>query len=115
MRRFSRLAGYRYDAPSSPGGAGYSDFFTNSGAASLLANWISRRAVKIEEVRMMIKNYIQRRVDKELEKRGYTEAAILSDPPRDCRECDGDAEISATGSRASVRKLARAMLRNGGD
>ena len=46
-----RLAGYRFDAPSSPGGAGYSDFFTNSGAASLLANWISRRAVKIEEVR----------------------------------------------------------------
>ena len=44
-----RLSAYRYDMPSAPIGGGYSDFFTNSGAASLLSDWITRRAVTLEQ------------------------------------------------------------------
>lgn len=42
-----RIAGYLYDQPSAPGGTQWANAFRNSGAGSILAPYISRRAVAI--------------------------------------------------------------------
>ena len=43
-----RFAGYLYDAPESPPGAAYAAAWRNSGAQSLVAPWVARRAVSVE-------------------------------------------------------------------
>lgn len=40
-----RIAGYLYDAPTSPGSDQYAAAMVNSGAGGLLARWVNRRAV----------------------------------------------------------------------
>ena len=42
-----QLAAYLYDKPASPVGTGWSNAWTNSGAASILARYVSRRAFPI--------------------------------------------------------------------
>ena len=41
------IAAYQYDRPSATPGAGYSNIWENSGAGSMLARWVQRRAVAI--------------------------------------------------------------------
>ena len=41
------IAGYLYDRPSSPSGAGWANALHNSGAAHVLTRWVSRRALPI--------------------------------------------------------------------